>query len=223
MKPDVGPTPPSAYTVQVVSVLFFVISELAGVSPMYQYSLAWFVGLFEATLLKADRARDLGRRIDSLVQHFQYSLYLQVRCVCACARVGVVAGGWQTIQCRQLCCMQTTPLAHNNNNTPQVCRSLFEKDKLLFAFLMTVHIKAHVQHSLDASSLHFLLTGGLSSAEPPPNPAAAWLSDKQWGELVRLAASMAVFEGLQEAFTSDQAAFKVCMRMGGRGVVRGGE
>ena len=41
----------------------------------------------------------------------------------------------------------------------QVCRSLFEKDKLLFAFLMTVHLKAHVQHTLDWASLRFLLTG----------------------------------------------------------------
>jgi hypothetical protein len=42
----------------------------------------------------------------------------------------------------------------------QVCRSLLEKDKLLFAFLMTVHLKAHVQHALDWSALRFLLTGG---------------------------------------------------------------
>lgn len=41
----------------------------------------------------------------------------------------------------------------------QVCRSLFEKDKLLFAFLMTVHLKAHIQHSLDWACLRFLLTG----------------------------------------------------------------
>lgn len=63
---------------QVVSVLFFVISELAAVEPMYQYSLAWFVGLFEATLVQADKARDLHKRIDNLLQHFQYSLYLKV-------------------------------------------------------------------------------------------------------------------------------------------------
>jgi hypothetical protein len=41
----------------------------------------------------------------------------------------------------------------------QVCRSLFEKDKLLFAFLMTVHLKAHIQKNLDWSQLRFLLTG----------------------------------------------------------------
>ena len=43
--------------------------------------------------------------------------------------------------------------------SPQVCRSLFEKDKLLFAFLMTVHLKAHIHKSLDWNQLRFLLTG----------------------------------------------------------------
>lgn len=62
-----------------MSALFFVISELAAIESMYQYSLAWFVALFEDTLVKADKARDLAKRIDSLVSHFQYSLYVQVR------------------------------------------------------------------------------------------------------------------------------------------------
>jgi dynein heavy chain len=62
-----------------VSVLFFVISELAGVEPMYQYSLAWFVALFEATLVQAEKGKDLPKRIENLTAHFQYSLYLQVR------------------------------------------------------------------------------------------------------------------------------------------------
>jgi dynein heavy chain len=62
-----------------VSTLFFVISELAAVEPMYQYSLGWFVGLFEDTIRKAEKARDLARRIDNLSSHFQYSLYVQVR------------------------------------------------------------------------------------------------------------------------------------------------
>ncbi|KAF6265404.1 dynein heavy chain 6 [Scenedesmus sp. NREL 46B-D3] len=151
---------------QVVSALFFVISELAAVEPMYQYSLAWFVSLFEDTLAKADKARDLGKRIDSLVAHFQYSLYVQV------------------------------------------CRSLFEKDKLLFAFLMTVHLKAHIQKTLDWSQLRFLLTGGIGSADPPASPCA-WLSDKLWGELVRLSGDVPGFDGLEASFRDDPGGFKV--------------
>lgn len=63
---------------QLVSCLFFVISELAAIEPMYQYSLAWFVSLFEDTIAKAPKARELARRIDSLTTHFQYSLYIQI-------------------------------------------------------------------------------------------------------------------------------------------------
>eukprot|EP00879_Flechtneria_rotunda_P017460 GHRR01018298.1.p1 GENE.GHRR01018298.1~~GHRR01018298.1.p1 ORF type:complete len:1011 (+),score=303.03 GHRR01018298.1:919-3951(+) len=151
---------------QVVSVLFFVISELAAFEPMYQYSLAWFVSLFKGTIAKADKARELAKRIDSLVSHFEYSLYAQV------------------------------------------CRSLFEKDKLLFAFLMTVHLKAHIHKNLDWSHLRFLLTGGISSSEPPHNPSN-WLPDKLWGELVRLSNDVPDFEGLEADFREHQDAFKV--------------
>jgi hypothetical protein len=77
---------------QVVSVLFFVISELADVEPMYQYSLAWFVGLFEATLVQAEKARELHKRIDNLLQHFQYSLYLKV-----CSNGQAAAGKCQVL------------------------------------------------------------------------------------------------------------------------------
>jgi hypothetical protein len=41
----------------------------------------------------------------------------------------------------------------------QVSRCLLQKDKLLFVFLMAVHIKAHVHQSLDMSHMRFLLTG----------------------------------------------------------------
>ena len=35
-----------------VAVLFFNISELANIEPMYQYSLVWFVNLFEDAIKK---------------------------------------------------------------------------------------------------------------------------------------------------------------------------
>lgn len=50
--------------------------------------------------------------------------------------------------------------------------------------------------------------GGISSSEPPANPVS-WLSDKSWGELVRLSADVKGFEGLEQAFRDNTAAFKV--------------
>jgi hypothetical protein len=100
----------------VVSALFFVISELASIEPMYQYSLAWFVALFEVTLAQADKARDLGKRIDNLVAHFQYSLYVQVSgqvVVTVCkvgAHAGSVCGGYPRAGyvCACMCYQQHT-------------------------------------------------------------------------------------------------------------------
>lgn len=37
------------------SLLFFAISELAAVEPMYQYSLAWFMRLFVRTMEEAPK------------------------------------------------------------------------------------------------------------------------------------------------------------------------
>lgn len=50
--------------------------------------------------------------------------------------------------------------------------------------------------------------GGIGSSELPPNPSQ-WLTDKLWGELVRLSSDVPGFEGLEETFREDQAGFKV--------------
>lgn len=39
------------------SLLFFAISELAAVEPMYQYSLGWFLGLFVRAIEEAPKVR----------------------------------------------------------------------------------------------------------------------------------------------------------------------
>lgn len=73
-----------------VAVLFFCISELAAIEPMYQYSLGWFVALFEDTIMRAEKSKDLPRRIDALISHFTFSLYTNI---CRCVWVGGGAGG----------------------------------------------------------------------------------------------------------------------------------
>ena len=42
------------------SLLFFCISDLAAVDPMYQYSLAWFIGLFLRTVAATPGVRLLS-------------------------------------------------------------------------------------------------------------------------------------------------------------------
>lgn len=124
------------------SILFFCISELANIEPMYQYSLTWFINLYLYSIAQSLKSDHVTERINNIVEHFTLSIY---------------------------------------NN---VCRSLFEKDKLLFSLLLTVGIMQG-KGEVDDQVWRFLLTGGIALDNPHPNPAPEWLSDKSWSEIVR--------------------------------------
>jgi dynein heavy chain len=61
------------------SILFFCISDLCGIDPMYQYSLPWFTNLFVAAIenCTAEKA-NLEERLPALNEDFTYSLYKNV-------------------------------------------------------------------------------------------------------------------------------------------------
>ncbi|XP_031567893.1 dynein heavy chain 3, axonemal-like [Actinia tenebrosa] len=124
------------------SVLFFCISDLANIEPMYQYSLTWFINLYLQSINNSRRSPELEERIESLNDHFTQSIY------------------------------------------SNVCRSLFEKDKLLFSFLLTIGILKS-RGKVDDQVWRFFLTGGVALDNPYPNPCPDWLGDKSWSEIVR--------------------------------------
>ncbi|KAM6899568.1 dynein axonemal heavy chain 3 [Xenentodon cancila] len=124
------------------SILFFCISEMANIEPMYQYSLMWFINLYLHSISESRKSDDIAERINSIVKHFTLNIY---------------------------------------NN---VCRSLFEKDKLLFSLLLTVGIMQG-KGQVDDQVWRFLLSAGIALDNPHPNPAPDWLSDKAWSEIVR--------------------------------------
>ena len=66
-----------------------------------------------------------------------------------------------------------------------VCRSLFEKDKLLFSFLLCTRMMRS-SGALSSDDFRFLLTGGIAVTKPPPNPFESWLVEKSWGEVSRM-------------------------------------
>lgn len=147
------------------AVVFFCISDLANIEPMYQYSLVWFINLYVQSIAKSEKSEDLGERIKNITKHFTISIY---------------------------------------NN---VCRSLFEKDKLLFSFLLTIGIMKG-KDQIDDEVWRFLLTGGVALDNPHPNPAPDWLSDKSWAELVR-ASSLTHLHGLMEHIRENFSKWKL--------------
>ena len=78
--------------------MFFCISDLASVDPMYQYSLTWFISLFNRAMDGATQASIIEKRVQNLNEYFTYSLYVNV------------------------------------------CRSLFEKHKLMFSLMLCIKI-----------------------------------------------------------------------------------
>ena len=81
-----------------------------------------------------------------------------------------------------------------------ICRSLLEKDKIVFSFMLTVRIMQS-KGLVDGVEWMFMLTGGIAMDNPFPNPCAKWLSEKSWGEVCRLN-EIKGYQGLKGSFST---------------------
>jgi dynein heavy chain len=82
-----------------------------------------------------------------------------------------------------------------------ICRSLFEKHKLLFSFLMFVRLQL-AYDGLPMDEYRFLLTGGVSMEDPPPSPAD-WVPARCWSELFKLHLQGGIFSGCHKKFSAE--------------------
>ncbi|KAM6980842.1 dynein axonemal heavy chain 1 [Aplochiton taeniatus] len=144
-------------------ILFFCVSDLSNVDPMYQYSLEWFLGIFMSGIANSERADTVEQRIVNINEYFTFSLY------------------------------------------SNVCRSLFEKHKLMFAFLVCARIMMN-ENKIDMSEWRYLLSGGMALKQLA-NPAASWLSDRAWQDILGLSA-LPTFSSLADSFPQHTDDFK---------------
>merc|ERR1719191_2156708 len=79
-----------------------------------------------------------------------------------------------------------------------ICRSLFEKHKTLFSFLLCIRVLL-AEGEAEQDDYRFLLTGGVSLEDPPSLPAD-WVPDRCWGELFRLSKIHERYAGFHEKF-----------------------
>uniref|UniRef100_A0A9J7YDE2 Dynein axonemal heavy chain 12 n=1 Tax=Cyprinus carpio carpio TaxID=630221 RepID=A0A9J7YDE2_CYPCA len=86
-----------------------------------------------------------------------------------------------------------------------VCRSLFEKDKLLFSFLLCSNLLL-AKKEIEYTEFMFLLTGGVGLQNNVPNPDPNWLPDKSWDEICR-ASDLPALQGLKESFIKSPESF----------------
>ena len=82
-----------------------------------------------------------------------------------------------------------------------ICRSLFEKDKLLLSFLLCTRL-AEFKREISNDGLRFLLTGGVALSDylPEKPRKGDWISQKSWGEIYRLS-QMERFDQLMKSIT----------------------
>ncbi|CAL9696601.1 unnamed protein product [Knipowitschia caucasica] len=125
------------------AILFFVLTDMALVNSMYQYSLASYLEIFDFSLRKSLVDSVLEERLKNIMDALTYNVY----------NYG--------------------------------CTGLFERDKLLFSFNMTVKMEQAEEH-VPQDELDFFIKGNLSLEKSRRKKACDWLMEQSWEDVIKL-------------------------------------
>eukprot|EP01038_Epipyxis_sp_PR26KG_P006339 gene6339-8727_t len=121
------------------SIIYFVIADLAGIDPMYQYSLGYYTSLFNRCILDSERSPDLDIRLQNIIDYATLIIY------------------------------------------QNICRGLFEKDKLLFSSSICFQILRNSGEIHDLEWNLFLRgPGAVERGSMPPNPFPDSIPPPMW-------------------------------------------
>ncbi|EFN73504.1 Dynein heavy chain 1, axonemal [Camponotus floridanus] len=123
-------------------ILFFCIVDLQHIDIMYQYSLEWFIVIFNNSISNTERSENINKRISNINENFTYTLF------------------------------------------SNVCRSLFERHKLHFGFLLCARILLDNKKIDPKEWRHFLTT--VAPKWELSNPAPEWITPRCWREIQAL-------------------------------------
>ncbi|KAL8568337.1 Dynein heavy chain 6, axonemal [Nucella lapillus] len=101
----------------------------------------------------------------------------------------------------KICLRETTMCIYKN-----VARGLFEKDKLVFSFMLCGEIMK-TSNKISSLEWNFFLRGaaGTMDKERPPMPAAYWMKQVKWLAACDLHDNIPVFKGIHEDLTKTPA------------------
>lgn len=158
-----------------VAQLFFTISDLPNIEPVYQYSLNWYRNIFEMVIksVQAQNIQDKEKKNEILKADFTSLLY------------------------------------------DKVCLSLFEKDKLVFSFMLymklnLIHMPDDLKHTYN-KEIRYLVTAGSGKEFSEPNPSeddGCWLSKVSWFSICELNEVSENFTGLKDSFKKNTKKWK---------------
>ena len=121
------------------SIIYFVIADLAGIDPMYQYSLEYYSTLFGRCINEAEKNANLTIRLENIISFATLTIF------------------------------------------QNICRGLFERDKLLFSAFVCFQVLRNTGQIHDLEwNLFVRGPGAFERADQPPNPLPDKITMPLW-------------------------------------------